>query len=129
MPKVYYKDIGGYEDVKQIIRNVVELPLLRPEVFTKKGISPSKGILFYGPPGCSKTLMAKAIATEGYFIFLSVKGPEIFSKYVGDSEKAIRDIFRKARLSSPCVIFFDEIDSIASKRGKNTDVSDRVLIQ
>jgi SpoVK/Ycf46/Vps4 family AAA+-type ATPase len=142
MPKVYWKDIGGYEEVKKTVKNVVELPLLRPEVFRRKGVSPSKGILFYGPPGCSKTLMAKAIgilffgvfliglvATEGYFNFLSVKGPEIFSKYVGDSEKAIRDIFRKARLSAPCVIFFDEIDAIASKRGKTTDVTDRVLIQ
>lgn len=129
MPKVYWKDIGGYEEVKRTVKNVVELPQLRPEIFTKKGVSPSKGIQFYGPPGCSKTLMAKAIATEGYFNFLSVKGPEIFSKYVGDSEKAIRDIFRKARLSAPCVIFFDEIDSIAGKRGKSTEVSDRVLIQ
>lgn len=129
MPKVYWNDIGGYLDVKKSVKNVVELPLLKPEIFKKKGITPSKGILFYGPPGCSKTLMAKAIATEGYFNFLSVKGPEIFSKYVGDSEKAIRDIFRKAKLSAPCVIFFDEIDAIASKRGKSTDVTDRVLIQ
>ena len=81
------------------------------------GITPSKGILLYGPPGCSKTMMAKAIATESSLNFLAIKGPELFSKYVGDSEKAIRSLFKRARLYAPTVLFFDEIDAIASNRG------------
>lgn len=85
------------------------------------------GILLYGPPGCSKTMIAKAIATESNLNFIAIKGPELFSKYVGDSEKAIRDLFRRARLCSPCIIFFDEIDAIATQRSVNTDVSERVL--
>lgn len=85
------------------------------------------GILLYGPPGCSKTMIAKAIATESSLNFIAIKGPELFSKYVGDSEKAIRDLFRRARLCSPCIIFFDEIDAIATQRSVNTDVSERVL--
>lgn len=129
-PNVKWTDIGGYDSVKQLIHRVVELPMKRPELFKKRGITPSKGILFYGPPGCSKTLFAKAIATESLHNFISISGPEVFSKYVGDSEKAIRDVFAKARLNAPCIIFFDEIDSIATKRqGGSTDVSDRVLIQ
>jgi len=127
--KVRYADIGGYEQVKQRIRAVVELPLKSPELFLKRGIKPSKGILLYGPPGCSKTMFAKAIATEASLNFISVKGPEIFNKYVGSSEKKVREIFRKARYCAPCVIFFDEIDAIASKRDQKTDVSDRILTQ
>ena len=86
-----------------------------------------KGILLYGPPGCSKTMTAKAIATESSLNFIAIKGPELFSKYVGDSEKAIRDLFKRARLSAPCIIFFDEIDAIASQRSTNSDVNERVL--
>ena len=93
------------------------MPLIKPELFLRKGLRPSKGILMYGPPGCSKTMFAKALATESNLNFISVKGPEIFNKYVGDSEKNIRDIFRKARLCAPTIIFFDEIDAIARKRG------------
>ena len=107
----------------------IELPLKKPEIFKKKGLTPPKGLLFYGPPGCSKTLMARALASESFFNFISIKGPEIFSKYVGDSEKAVRDIFLKAKANSPCIVFFDEIDSIGGRRGGSTDVSDRVLIQ
>ena len=127
-PNVKWSDIGGYEEVKDLIHRVIELPMRKPDLFKKRGIKPSKGVLFYGPPGCSKTLFAKALATESLYNFIAVNGPEIFSKYVGDSEKAVRDVFAKARLNAPCIIFFDEIDSIASKRGKSTDVSDRVLI-
>ena len=140
-PSVKWSDIGGYSQVKETISRVVELPLRNPELFRRRGIKPSKvvwgeqGILFYGPPGCSKTLFAKALATESFYSFIAVNGPEVFSKYVGDSEKAIRDTFAKARLNSPCIVFFDEIDSLATARGKryasltSTEVSDRVLIQ
>lgn len=92
------------------------------------GIKPPQGILLYGPPGCSKTMIAKALATESGLNFIAIKGPELFSKYVGDTEKAIREIFRKARLSSPSIIFFDEIDAMATQRGDDdTSVSDRAL--
>jgi len=92
------------------------------------GIKPPQGILLYGPPGCSKTMIAKALATESGLNFIAVKGPELFSKYVGDTEKAIREIFRKARLSSPSIVFFDEIDAMATQRGDDdTSVSDRAL--
>ena len=99
-----------------------------PEKFELLGLKPPQGILLYGPPGCSKTMIAKALATESGLNFLAVKGPELFSKYVGDTEKAIRDIFRKARISSPSIIFFDEIDAMATARGDDdTSVSDRAL--
>ena len=92
------------------------------------GLKPPQGILMYGPPGCSKTMIAKALATESGLNFIAIKGPELFSKYVGDTEKAIRDIFRKARLSSPSIIFFDEIDAMATQRGDtDSTVSDRAL--
>jgi AAA family ATPase len=107
----------------------VEWPLKYPDSFKRMGISASKGVLLYGPPGCSKTMIAKAIATESKLNFLAVKGPELFSKYVGDSEKGVREIFKKARSCAPSVIFFDEIDAVASARSGETDVSDRVLIQ
>lgn len=93
------------------------------------GLKPPAGILLHGPPGCSKTMLAKALATESGLNFLAVKGPELFSKYVGDTEKAIRELFKKARLSSPSIIFFDEIDAMAQQRGDTADnnVSDRAL--
>ena len=93
------------------------------------GLKPPAGILLHGPPGCSKTMLAKALATESGLNFMAVKGPELFSKYVGDTEKAIRELFRKARLSSPSIIFFDEIDAMAQQRGDTADnnVSDRAL--
>lgn len=122
-------DIGGYEDVKDTIKTTIELPLKNPDAFRRRGIQAPKGILLYGPPGCSKTLMAKALASESVCNFISIKGPEIFSKYVGDSEKAIRDVFLKAKANSPCIVFFDEIDSIGGQRSEGTDVSSRVLIQ
>ena len=128
-PSVKWSEIGGYDHVKELIKMTIELPLKKPEIFKKKGLTPPKGLLFYGPPGCSKTLMARALASESFFNFISIKGPEIFSKYVGDSEKAVRDIFLKAKANSPCIVFFDEIDSIGGRRGGSTDVSDRVLIQ
>jgi len=129
IPKVLWSDIGGYAHVKDEIKQVIEWPLKHPESYVRMTIKPSRGILLYGPPGCSKTMIAKAIATESKLNFIAVKGPEIFSKYVGDSEKAIRDLFKRARLCAPAIIFFDEIDAIATQRSADTEVSDRVLTQ
>ncbi|MCC6013254.1 MAG: CDC48 family AAA ATPase [Candidatus Verstraetearchaeota archaeon] len=132
VPEVHWSDIGGLEDVKKQLREMVELPMKHPELFEKMGITPPKGILLYGPPGCGKTLLAKAVATESGANFISVRGPEILSKWVGESEKAIREIFKKARQAAPCVIFFDEIDSIAPVRGGRFDssgVTERIVNQ
>ncbi|WP_062423474.1 CDC48 family AAA ATPase [Sulfolobus acidocaldarius] len=121
VPKVNWNDIGGLDNVKQQLREAVEWPLRFPELFTKSGVTPPKGILLFGPPGTGKTMLAKAVATESGANFIAVRGPEILSKWVGESEKAIREIFRKARQAAPTVIFFDEIDSIAPIRGLSTD--------
>ncbi len=132
IPKVRREDIGGLEDVKQQLKESVERPLKYPEVFERMGIEPPKGILLYGPPGCGKTLLAKAVATESGANFIAVRGPEVLSKRVGESERMIREIFRKARMAAPTVIFFDEIDAIAPRRGMHigdSGVSDRVLSQ
>lgn len=116
MPKVYWSDIGGQSELKQKLSEVVQLPLEAAETFMKLGVLAPKGVLLYGPPGCSKTLTAKALATESGLNFLAVKGPEILNKYVGESERTIREIFRKARAASPSIIFFDEIDAISGDR-------------
>lgn len=131
VPNVTYNDIGGLEDLIEELKETVEWPLKKPQVFTNMGITPPAGILLYGPPGTGKTLLAKAVANESEANFISIKGPEILSKWVGESEKAIRETFRKARMAAPTVIFFDEIDSIAPKRGSNSDtsVTGRVISQ
>ena len=132
VPTVHWDDVGGLEDVKQHLIEAVEWPLKSPEMFTKLGIRPPKGILLYGPPGCGKTLLARAVATESEANFISIKGPEVFSKWVGESEKAIREIFRKARMAEPSVVFLDEIDSITPRRGmgmSDSGVSERVISQ
>lgn len=133
VPKVYWNDIGGQADVKSKLKESVEWPLKHPDAFARMGIRPPKGVLLYGPPGCSKTLMAKALATEAGLNFIAVKGPELFSKWVGESERAVREVFRKARAASPSIIFFDEIDALTVKRGSDRDggtsVADRVLSQ
>ncbi|CAG8489786.1 13918_t:CDS:10 [Ambispora leptoticha] len=131
VPKVYWNDIGGQEEIKQKFKESVEWPLKHPEMFTRFSIHPPKGILLYGPPGCSKTLMAKALATEAGLNFITVKGPELLSKWVGESEKAIREVFRKARAAAPSIVFFDEIDALTIKRGGSGQISvaDRVLSQ
>ncbi|KAM3582280.1 AAA+-type ATPase [Umbelopsis sp. WA50703] len=133
VPKVYWNDIGGQSDVKSKLKESVEWPLKHPDAFARMGIRPPKGVLLYGPPGCSKTLMAKALATEAGLNFIAVKGPELFSKWVGESERAVREVFRKARAASPSIIFFDEIDALTVKRGSDgdggTSVADRVLSQ
>ena len=131
MPKVKWEDVGGLEDVKKRLKEAVEWPLTNPELFKKMGIKPPRGILLYGPPGTGKTLLAKAIANESKANFLSVKGPEVFSKWVGESEKALRNLFKKAKQASPSIIFLDEIDALAPKRGiyEGTRVTDTVVNQ
>jgi len=117
VPKVTWDDVGGLEDIKREIIEAVEWPLKYPEKFKKFGIKPPKGVLLYGPPGTGKTLIAKAVANEAEANFISVKGPELLNKWLGESEKAVRKIFKKARQVAPCIIFFDEIDAIAQMRG------------
>ncbi|MGC8584653.1 MAG: CDC48 family AAA ATPase [Thermoplasmata archaeon] len=131
VPNVRWEDIGGLDDVKQELREAVELPIKNPDKFKKMGIRPPKGILLYGAPGTGKTLLAKAIATESEMNFISIKGPEVLSKWVGESEKAIREVFRKAKQGSPAIVFLDEIDSIAPRRGSYTDsgVTERIVNQ
>ncbi|AHL22695.1 MULTISPECIES: CDC48 family AAA ATPase [Thermococcus] len=130
VPNVRWDDIGGLEDVKQELREAVEWPLKYPEAFQGLGITPPKGILLYGPPGTGKTLLAKAVANESEANFIAIKGPEVLSKWVGESEKNIREIFRKARQAAPTVIFIDEIDAIAPRRGTDVNrVTDRLINQ
>jgi transitional endoplasmic reticulum ATPase len=123
VPSVQWADVGGLTDVKQELQEAVEWPLKKPEVFKRIGIRPPKGILLFGPPGCGKTMLARAVATESEANFISIKGPEIFSKWVGESEKAIREVFRKGRSAAPSIIFFDELDSVAPRRGMGSDDS------
>jgi transitional endoplasmic reticulum ATPase len=132
IPTVHWEDIGGLEEVKNDLKEAVEWPLKTPEIFKRLGIKPPKGILLFGPPGCGKTLLGKAVATESAANFITIKGPEVFSKWVGESEKAIREVFRKARMAAPAVIFFDEIDSLVPRRGlgfSDSGVSERVISQ
>lgn len=131
VPNVKWEDIGGLENVKRELIKVVEWPLKFPEIFEELGAQPPKGILLYGPPGTGKTLLAKAVANESNSNFISIKGPEFLSKWVGESEKAVRETFRKARQAAPCVIFFDEIESIVPIRGnQNSSVgTERIVSQ
>ncbi len=130
VPKVSWNDIGGLDNVKQEVRESVEWPLKYPQLFKEAGIEPPRGILLYGPPGTGKTLIAKAVANEANANFIAIKGPEILSKWVGESEKAVRQIFRRAKLVAPSIVFFDEIDSIAPVRGSDTNqVTERIVAQ
>ncbi len=129
-PKVWWQDVGGLEEIKQSLRDNLILAMKEPEKFLKMGIKPPKGALLYGPPGCGKTLLARALATESGANMILVRGPEILSKWVGESEKAIREIFRKAKTSSPCVVIFDELDSLARyKTGEMSGVGETILSQ
>lgn len=131
VPNVHWSDIGGLDKAKQELRESVEWPLKYKDVFSIVNVRPPKGILIFGPPGTGKTLLAKAVANESEANFISIKGPELLSKYVGESEKAIRETFRKARQSAPTIIFFDELDAIAPTRGQSFDshVTERVVSQ
>jgi len=131
IPNVRWDDVGGLEHAKQELREAIEWPLKYPEVFRTTNIKAPKGILLYGPPGTGKTLLAKAVANEANANFISVKGPELLSKWVGESEKHVRDMFRKARQVAPAILFFDEIDSLAPRRGGIGDshVTERVVSQ
>ncbi len=130
-PNVHWSDIGGLEDAKQGLKEAVEWPMKYPVLFSETGAKPPKGILLYGAPGTGKTMLAKAVATESEANFISVKGPEFLSKWVGESEKAVRETFRKAKQAAPCIIFFDEIDAITPMRGTGSDshVTERVISQ
>lgn len=132
VPKVNWEDVGGQNEVKAQLMEAVEWPQKHHDAFNRIGTRPPTGVLMFGPPGCSKTLMARAVASEAGLNFLAVKGPELFSKWVGESEKAVRSLFAKARANAPSIVFFDEIDSLAVTRGKESDgvsVSDRVMSQ
>ncbi len=131
IPNVKWSDIGDLDYAKEELKQAIEWPLKHPDSFKKMGIKPPAGVLLHGPPGCGKTLLAKAVASESESNFISIKGPELLSMWVGESEKGIRQVFRKARQVSPCIVFFDEIDSIASKRGMDagSHVTERVVNQ
>jgi len=132
VPNVKWESIGGLEDTKQELKEAVEWPLLQPQMFTRMGIRPPKGVLLYGAPGTGKTMLAKAVANESNANFILVKGPELLSMWLGESERGIRKVFEKARQVSPAIIFFDEIDSIAPRRGANNDsgnAAERVVNQ
>nr|CDS19413.1 transitional endoplasmic reticulum atpase [Echinococcus granulosus] len=133
VPNVTWEDIGGLENVKRELQEMVQYPVEHPDLFLKFGMTPSKGVLFYGPPGCGKTLLAKAIANECQANFISIKGPELLTMWFGESEANVRDIFDKARQAAPCVLFFDELDSIAKARGGSVGdaggAADRVINQ
>ncbi|WP_311171571.1 CDC48 family AAA ATPase [Halobellus ordinarius] len=132
VPDVNWEHVGGLEDTKERLRETIQWPLEYPEVYEAMDMQSAKGVLMYGPPGTGKTLLAKAVANESESNFISVKGPELLDKYVGESEKGVREIFQKARENAPTVVFFDEIDAIATERGSNTGdsgVSERVVSQ
>ena len=128
-PKVWWQDVGGLDEVKKTLRDNLILAMHDPAKFNKMGIKPPKGALIYGPPGCGKTLLARALATESGANMILVKGPEILSKWVGESEKAIREIFRKAKASSPCVVIFDELDSLARYKSNEEGAGETILSQ
>jgi transitional endoplasmic reticulum ATPase len=132
VPNVKWEDIGGLAEVKEELQEAIEWPLKYPEIFAHMNTAPPKGVLLYGPPGTGKTMLAKAVANESEANFISIKGPEVLSKWVGESEKAIREVFRKARQASPTIIFFDELDSITPVRGSgfgSSQVTERVISQ
>ena len=133
VPDVHWEDVGGLEDVKRELHETVQYPVEHADKYIKFGMNPSKGVLFYGPPGCGKTLLAKAIANECGANFISIKGPELLTQWFGESEANVRELFDKARAASPCILMFDEIDSIAKTRGSGggggSEAGDRVINQ
>lgn len=131
IPDVQWDDVGGLEEVKRVLMETVEWPFKYPDLFRQAKTSPPKGILLSGPPGTGKTLLAKAVASQSGVNFISVKGPALLSKWVGESERGIREVFRKAKQASPCIVFFDEIDALAPVRGAGADshATERVVSQ
>lgn len=129
IPNTTWDDIGGLEETKRELNEMITYPINHPEKFEKFGMAASKGVLFYGPPGCGKTLMAKAVANQCGANFISVKGPELLTMWIGESERNVREIFEKARGAAPCVVFFDELDSIGAARGDTSGSTDKVLNQ
>ncbi|MFW6117518.1 MAG: AAA family ATPase, partial [Thermoproteota archaeon] len=132
VPDVKWGDVGGLEDTKRELQEAIEWPLKYPEIFENMDANPPKGILLYGPPGTGKTLLAKAVANESESNFISIKGPELLSKWVGESEKGVREVFRKAKQAAPAIIFFDELDAVAPVRGGgygDSHVTERVVSQ
>jgi transitional endoplasmic reticulum ATPase len=132
VPNVKWDDIGGLSEVKEELQEAIEWPLKYPEIFAHMNTEPPKGVLLYGPPGTGKTMLAKAVANESEANFISIKGPEVLSKWVGESERAVREVFRKARQASPTIIFFDELDSVTPVRGSScgsSQVTERVISQ
>ena len=127
--RVTYEEVGGLKEKTKAMREIVELPLRHPELFSRLGIEPHSGILLYGPPGCGKTLLGRAVATETGANMILVRGPEILSKWMGESEKAVREIFRKAKASSPCVVIFDELDALAKFKSNEGGVGETILSQ
>jgi transitional endoplasmic reticulum ATPase len=132
-PNIQWADVGGLEEVKEDLREAIEWSLKHEDLFEQADITPPKGLLLFGPPGTGKTMIAKAVATTSEANFISIKGPELLSKWIGESEKGVREVFRKARQASPCVIFFDELDSVAPRRsggdGRDSHVAERVVSQ
>merc|ERR1712054_637056 len=133
VPNVKWDDIGGLEETKRNLQEMILYPIEHPEKFEKFGMTPSRGVLFYGPPGCGKTLLAKAVANECQANFISIKGPELLTMWFGESEANVREVFDKARSAAPCVLFFDELDSIGTARGSSQGdaggAGDRVMNQ
>jgi transitional endoplasmic reticulum ATPase len=131
-PNIKWEEIGGLTEVKEELAEAIEWPLKHADLFSKADVKPPKGLLLYGPPGTGKTMIAKAVATTSEANFISVKGPELLSKWVGESEKGVREVFRKARQAAPCIIFFDELDAVAPRRGRSegdAHVTERVISQ
>ena len=130
VPEVGWEDIGGLEEIKRLLRETVEWPLQHGRLFAHVHTSPPKGILLHGPPGTGKTLLAKAVAKESEVNFIAVKGPQLISKWVGESERGVREVFHKARQAAPCIVFFDELDALAPRRGGGgSQVTERVVSQ
>jgi transitional endoplasmic reticulum ATPase len=132
-PNVHWNDVGGLQEIKEELKEAIEWPLRHADLFKEADIEPPKGLLLFGPPGTGKTMIAKAVATTSEANFISIKGPELLSKWVGESEKGLREVFRKARQAAPCVVFFDELDSVAPRRsggeGGDSHVTERIVSQ
>jgi transitional endoplasmic reticulum ATPase len=131
VPNVRWDDVGGLEPIKSALKEAIAWPLSQPLLFEQIGLQPPRGILLYGPPGNGKTLLVKALASQSNLNFISVKGPELLSKYVGESEQGVRELFARARHAAPCIVFLDEVDALAPKRGFDgrSPVTDRVVSQ